>query len=379
MTYRIQNFDQQAFLQQFWQKQPTLIRQMLPGFIDPLDEHELAGIAQEEDADSRIVQFTDDWRVAHGPFEDFSDYCHGKWSLLVQGTDRYVPEAKALFDAFDFIPSWRKEDLMASFSVADSGVGPHLDQYDVFIIQGKGSRRWQVGSPGQYREIVSSKDLRHVEQFEPVIDEVLYPGDVLYIPPGAPHNGVALEPCMNYSVGFRAPSQSELISGLADFALAHQTFNQRFTDTRVADRLHAAELTREDIDQFRSLITKALNSNDFSSFLGEFLSRGQENFGDLLAQSDSFTTAQIKELLDVGTCFVPTSDHRHVLVHQCNDDYVLYISEFSLPVKKDQIDDALALVESEFWPNQHQNEENNSLFFVQLLTTLTNAGLWRPA
>jgi 50S ribosomal protein L16 3-hydroxylase len=228
--YKLESLYFEHFIQQYWQKRPLLIKQGLSNFVDPIDQDELAGLAMEDDIDSRIISLSGDkWAVHQGPFEQFDDICQGQWSLLVQGVDRYNELASHLLGAFDFIPSWRIEDLMVSFSVAGGGVGPHLDQYDVFIIQGKGTRRWKVGGPGQYNEISPHPKLKQIDDFVPIIDEVLEAGDILYIPPGCPHEGVALEDCLNYSVGFRAPNQQELLSNFADYGLDNPIYSNSAT------------------------------------------------------------------------------------------------------------------------------------------------------
>ena len=175
----INEFDQAQFLSEYWQKKPCIIKGFVKNFSDPVDEHELAGLAQEPEIDSRIVSYNrNQWLAAQGPFEDFTDRCVGAWTLLVQGVDRYVDEVDELTNLVKFIPNWRLDDVMISFSNEGAGVGPHTDEYDVFIIQGKGQRRWQVGLPGEYEERVPHPLLKQVDGFDPVIDEVLSCGDV---------------------------------------------------------------------------------------------------------------------------------------------------------------------------------------------------------
>lgn len=173
----------------------------------------------ESEVDSRLVSHQDGkWQVSHGPFESYDHLGETNWSLLVQAVNHWHEPTAALMRPFRELPDWRIDDLMISFSVPGGGVGPHLDQYDVFIIQGTGRRRWRVGEKLQMKQHCPHPDLLQVDPFEAIIDEELEPGDILYIPPGFPHEGYALENAMNYSVGFRAPNTRELISGFADFA-----------------------------------------------------------------------------------------------------------------------------------------------------------------
>ncbi len=208
------------FLERHWQKRPVVLKRGFSNFIDPLSPDELAGLAMESEIDSRLVSHQDGkWQVSHGPFESYDHLGESNWSLLVQAVNHWHEPTAALMRPFRALPDWRIDDLMISFSVPGGGVGPHLDQYDVFIIQGTGRRRWRVGEKLQMRQHCPHPDLLQVEPFEAIIDEELEPGDILYIPPGFPHEGYALENAMNYSVGFRAPNSRELISGFADYVL----------------------------------------------------------------------------------------------------------------------------------------------------------------
>ena len=180
------------FLNQYWQKKPLLIKGGFKNFVDPLTADELAGLATEEEIESRIVSCVDkQWDMQTGPFEDFSEFGDKGWTLLVQAVDHWHPLAAKLLDPFRFIPNWRIDDLMVSFSTPGGGVGPHLDQYDVFIIQGEGKRHWRVGMPdSNLQQLCPHPRLLQVSPFVDCIDVITEPGDILYIPPGCPHDGV---------------------------------------------------------------------------------------------------------------------------------------------------------------------------------------------
>ena len=213
------NLDSHEFLHEAWQKQPRLIRGAFKNFNDLIEPEILAGLALEEGVDSRVIENHDGkWNVVHGPFESYDAFGEDGWTLLVQSVNEWVPEVQQLIAPFRFLPDWRIDDVMISFATENGGVGPHLDQYDVFIIQGLGRRHWQVGARvTNANEHCPHPDLKQLaDAFEPIIDAVLEPGDMLYIPAGCPHNGVALEPSLNYSVGFRAPNTAELGAATAD-------------------------------------------------------------------------------------------------------------------------------------------------------------------
>lgn len=224
-------FDAKKFLAHDWQRQPRVFRRVFADFADPISADELAGIGLEPGVDSRLVSNADDqWQLTHGPIEDFSTVGDSHWSLLVQAVNEHFPPAQALLEPFRFIPDWRIDDLMVSYSTPGGGVGAHLDQYDVFIIQGQGQRRWQVGARGDYKVHTPHPELKQIEDFVADIDVVLNPGDMIYIPAGFPHAGESITECLNYSVGFRAPSQAEMLSALADHALDQELLATRYQD-----------------------------------------------------------------------------------------------------------------------------------------------------
>lgn len=205
------------FLAAHWQKKPLLVRGAFPGFRDPIDPDELAGLACEDGVESRIVE-KKKWRVTWGPHpeEIFARLPDKDWTILVQEVNRHVPEAALLLEPFSFIPNVRVDDVMVSFAAPGGGVGPHLDSYDVFLVQGRGERRWRYGTKkARDVRLESGLDLRILQRFDPDADEVLGPGDMLYLPPGFAHDGVAVTPCLTWSIGFRAPNAGEMWTSYA--------------------------------------------------------------------------------------------------------------------------------------------------------------------
>lgn len=290
----VTNFDSNTFLKDYWQKQPCVIRQLFPQFEDIIDEHELAGLAMEPELDSRIVRYHDNsWQVIQGPFEHF-EQCKGLWSLLVQGVDKVLPDAADMMEHFSFIPYWRMDDLMISYAVPEAGVGPHVDQYDVFLIQGKGSRRWRVGRPDNAIEHISAPGLRQVDAFEPMIDCELLPGDVLYIPPGWPHDGKAITPCITYSVGFRAPEQSQLTGYLAEHFADHCE-SIRFTDQQRQPEPNPVWVSERDTTAIKQLIHDAVDSAPFLDTLLMLLS---EQSVEPVPPDDAFSDAATLDILE---------------------------------------------------------------------------------
>ena len=210
------------FLRDYWQKKPLLIRQAIPDFESPIDADELAGLALEEEVESRLVIEHGErpWELRRGPFaeDEFSKLPEREWTLLVQAVDQFVPEVAELLENFRFLPSWRIDDVMISFAAPGGSVGPHFDNYDVFLLQGHGKRNWKIGQMCDSESpLLQHADLRILADFEATDEWVLEPGDMLYLPPRLAHCGVAVDDCLTYSVGFRAPSAAEVLTHFTDF------------------------------------------------------------------------------------------------------------------------------------------------------------------
>lgn len=209
------------FMSQYWQKRPLLVRGAFPGFsesLEPFRPADVIELATRDDAESRLVQHEGrQWQLDHGPFlkRDLSRLGPRDWTLLVQDTQHFSRAAQNLLACFDFIPHARIDDLMVSLAAPGGGVGPHVDSYDVFLIQGRGRRRWRIS--GQ-QDLAFRPDLplKILARFRPEEEWVLESGDMLYLPPGYAHDGVALEECLTYSVGFRAPSHQEWLESFLD-------------------------------------------------------------------------------------------------------------------------------------------------------------------
>lgn len=221
--------EQQQFITQYWQREHRFFQGALSEFEDPVNADELAGLACESEVVSRIVSGPNK-TLEHGPFSQqrLQSFDTSDSTLLVQGVELYVPELTALRSAFDFIPRWRFEDVMVSFATPNGGVGPHFDQYDVFLVQGEGSREWRVGQRcDEHSEIESSSGQQVLTEFQPHASYTLNKGDILYVPPGLAHWGISRDNSICYSIGFRAPSGKELAN---EWAYWLDTQEPRFQD-----------------------------------------------------------------------------------------------------------------------------------------------------
>lgn len=267
-----------SFFRDYWQQRPLLLRQALPDLVAPLEADELAGLSCEEEISSRIITGTwerNDFTVEHGPFAEdrYQSLGDKDWTLLVQDVDKIIPAAADLLDRFDFLPAWRVDDLMISFAAAGGSVGPHTDEYDVFLVQLEGRRRWQIAE--QFDPALrSGLELKVLDQFHSEQEWVCEPGDILYLPPNVAHYGLALDACMTASVGLRAPSLADLLDDLAN----HWSDVER--PPRYRDPDITAPWDRWCVDdaavaRFRQLLRHLSDAPDteFKTWLGAALSR----------------------------------------------------------------------------------------------------------
>lgn len=233
------------FLRDYWQKRPLLIRNAFPDFVSPISPEDLAGLACEDGVLARIVAHersthstaSDRWLLRHGPFPEdmFPTLPQHDWTLLVQDVDKWDADIAALLPIFDFLPRWRIDDVMVSFAAPGGSVGAHVDQYDVFLLQAQGHRRWQIDDkpdpPVHFRLDV---ELKLLQLFDPTHDWVLGPGDMLYLPPGVPHHGIAEDACLTFSIGMRAPAAAELLGDFVDTLAADADESLRYRDPDLA-------------------------------------------------------------------------------------------------------------------------------------------------
>jgi len=250
----------EAFLRDYWQKKPLLIRQALPGFHSHLSGDELAGLSLEPEVESRLViekHYERPWQVVHGPQEEaiYGRLPDSHWTLLVQELNRHIPEVAELFDLFAFIPAWRLDDIMVSYAEDQGSVGPHVDNYDVFLLQAEGSRRWQISSEKRVtdEQLIPDIEMRIMREFRAEEEWLLEPGDMLYLPPNIPHFGVAQGACITYSVGFRAPTLHQMWGHYVEYLL--QTTADRFySDPDLQATRHPGQIDPASMEKIRTMI-----------------------------------------------------------------------------------------------------------------------------
>jgi 50S ribosomal protein L16 3-hydroxylase len=298
-----------AFLRDYWQKRPLLVRGAFPDFRNPIAPDDLAGLACEEMALSRIViENTKEsrvrrkgsrrshgpgspWELRTGPFAegDFAKLPKKHWTLLVQDVDKWDADVATLLDAFAFLPGWRIDDIMVSYAEEGGSVGAHVDQYDVFLLQGLGRRRWRIDAgrfrgtrkrehagSGEHFAWRDDTELRILREFAPTHDWVLEPGDLLYLPPDVPHHGIAIGgACMTYSVGMRAPSKAELRLDLAAMLAERLPESARYADPDLEPARHPGEIDAAALQRVRAALAPfdAVDDATLVDWFGRFITR----------------------------------------------------------------------------------------------------------
>lgn len=264
-----------TFLKEYWHKKPLLIRGAIPNFEGFLTPNELAGLACEEDVQSRLVSYQKkQWKLEQGPFPEkrFAKLPERDWTLLVQSVNHHMQEGNDLLQQFNFIPHARLDDLMVSYAPDGGGVGPHFDSYDVFLLQGCGQRLWRM-SEQKDLSLVAGAPLRILQSFHSEQEWTLSAGDMLYLPPHVAHWGIAIGDCMTYSIGFRAPSAEELSGEFLNYLQMRRELSGRYSDPDLTVQSHPAEISASMIKKVDSILDGLKwNEEDVARFLGQYLS-----------------------------------------------------------------------------------------------------------
>jgi 50S ribosomal protein L16 3-hydroxylase len=297
----------QAFLRDYWQKRPLLVRGALAGMPPPTTPEDLAGLACEEAALSRLIQHDvkrGSWSVRSGPLQesDFAKLPKSHWTLLVQDVDKWDMDVAALLERFRFLPRWRVDDVMISYAVDGGGVGAHVDQYDVFLVQGLGRRRWRISDdPAAPKAFRPDLDLKILAEFQPTHEWLLEPGDMLYLPPGVPHDGVAAGDCMTLSVGMRAPSLGEMYQGLVEHLTEGLGEDERYTDPDLAPAKDPYEIDAAAQQRVAQAVARlrALDDAALGDWFGRFIS-GYRSAQTALAPDKSISEKDLQTALDKG-------------------------------------------------------------------------------
>ncbi len=282
------------FLAEYWQKKPLLVRGAWPGFETPLSPKAFMALSEREDAFSRLLVKLDgehQWDVREGPFSRsvFEGMSDSQWTLLIQEVDRLVPEVRDMLRVVSFLPNWRLDDVMISYAANGGGVGAHTDNYDVFLLQGYGTRRWQIDTvPVTNEDLIEDIDVSILANFTPDQEWVLETGDMLYLPPKIAHHGVALGPCMTFSIGCRAPGAREMVTGLLEHVMNEVDPEERYHDPDLKLSNEPGLLDDSSLRWVQSLIQRVIDDKGaMTNLIGKMLSepRRQADEGPYSSQS----------------------------------------------------------------------------------------------
>jgi 50S ribosomal protein L16 3-hydroxylase len=303
----LNNLTPSQFLAEYWQKKPLLIKKALPDFNGLLSPNELAGLACEEDVLARIVSHKKGkWSLKNGPFgdADFTKLPKTDWTLLVQNVNHHLPEAADLLAMFNFIPHARLDDLMVSYAPKGSGIGAHVDSYDVFLLQGAGKRNWKISAQKDL-SLVENTPLKILQNFKAEQEWTLEAGDMLYLPPQIAHWGVSeSDDCMTYSIGFRAPKTEELayefLNYLQDNLQDNFDAESLYTDADLALQKHPAEISEHMVKRVSGMLQKLTwDKQRVADFLGQYLT--EPKLGVVFSPARKISEAEFTKRLATKT------------------------------------------------------------------------------
>ena len=324
----------EQFLSDYWQKKPLLIKQGLPQLIGMFEPEDMLGLAIEEDASARLLTQAalkqdgqPQWQLKKSPLTEADfDNLPEQWTVLVQNLEQWSPELGQLWQAFDFIPQWQRDDIMVSYAPKGGSVGKHYDDYDVFLAQGYGQRRWQLGKfCDKDTEFVADEPIRLFDDMgEIIFDEILEAGDVLYVPPKLAHFGVAQDDCLTFSFGCRRPNLMQIIDSMADIATNDSDL---FVPMLLPQALQASgELKADSIDAIKAQLLQMLQSERGDTIIrqavSEVVSKRQY---DSLVPEESLTTDEMISALANGATLQADYSNRLLYTQTC-DGIVVYVN-----------------------------------------------------
>lgn len=382
----INNLDITDFLAHYWQKKPLIIRSAFPNYQSPISAEELAGLACEDFVESRIIcenKTAPKWSLENGPFIEsrFSTLPKTHWTLLIQGLNKIFPEMDDLLHEFNFIPSWRVDDLMASYAAPEGSVGPHIDQYDVFLLQASGRRKWMISEePVSEDNFEKDLPLKIIKNFTPESEWIVEAGDILYLPPNVSHYGVALEnkeddkeDCITFSIGFRAPSHADLLTSFVDQYVTELSEQNRYNDPALTATNHAGEISEAAINKIQEILVSQVNNKEkikswFGRYITEYLQSEDELELNKLKRDDF-----IKAYINTGVLRRPAVVRANY-IKENESSINLYINGQYYPIESEASNIAILFCD------QHLLQYDAIMTFIdtekssQLLCDLFNAG-----
>lgn len=317
----------EQFLNEYWQKKPLLVRNAMPEIINILEPDDVKELALEETVSARLIKQKDkdpnQWSVKSSPLikGDFQKLPK-LWTLLVQAVDHYSFDLAELWKKFPFIPQWRRDDIMVSYAPKGGSVGQHFDFYDVFLVQGYGHRRWQLGQMcDENTAFVAGQPLKLLPEMDVHFDEALAPGDLLYVPPGLSHYGVAEDDCLTFSFGFRMPNVATMMDRVSDRFVDNALLKNPVIDIMRDQVGQIGEMTSNELAYLKAKVLDQLqHSSDFEHALVALMS--EPKYPDNIPEPDEIEADDLREILSTGyeLCLEPASR----LLYTQQDDQLLF-------------------------------------------------------
>ncbi len=295
----------EQFLAEYWQKKPLLVRNGLPEIVGLLEPQDVQELALEEHASARLIRQKDknpnEWHVKSSPLTkgDFQKLPK-LWSILVQAVDHYSFDLSELWKKFPFIPQWRRDDIMVSYAPKGGSVGKHFDFYDVFLVQGHGHRRWQLGQMCDANtSFVPNQPLKLLPEIDVQFDEILAPGDLLYVPPGMAHYGVAEDDCLTFSFGFRMPNVAGMMERISDQFSANSLLQNPVLDIARKQMSQIGEINTFELGHLKDLVLAQLqDSAALDAAIMSYMS--EPKYPDNIPEADEIEADDLKEILHEG-------------------------------------------------------------------------------
>lgn len=317
----------EQFLAEYWQKKPLLVRNALPEIADLLEPNDVMELALDENITARLIKQKDkdpnQWSVKSSPLikADFQKMPK-LWTLLVQAVDHYSFDLAELWKKFPFIPQWRRDDIMVSYAPKGGSVGKHFDFYDVFLVQGYGHRRWQLGQMCDAEsEFVAGQPLKLLPEMDVNFDEVLAPGDLLYVPPGLSHYGVAEDECLTYSFGFRMPNVAEMMDRVSDKFAVDQLLKNPLADI-IRDKISPiGQISPAELEYLKAeLLAQLQNPTVLEDALMSLMSEAK--YPENIPDAEAIGTGDLEEALDLGYSLILEPASR--LLYTEDEDELLF-------------------------------------------------------
>lgn len=295
----------EQFLTEYWQKKPLLVRNALPEIKNLLEPADVMELALDENINARLIKQKDKdpnhWSVKSSPLmkADFQKMPK-LWTLLIQAVDHYSFDLAELWKKFPFIPQWRRDDIMVSYAPKGGSVGKHFDFYDVFLVQGHGHRRWQLGQMCDAdSEIVAGQPLKLLPEIQIHFDEILAPGDLLYVPPGLAHYGVAEDDCLTYSFGFRMPNVAEMMDRVSDKFAVDQLLKNPLTDILREKVTSVGQINQTELEYLKTkLLAQLQNPNVLEDALMSLMS--ESKYPENIPEAEAIGSGDLEQALDQG-------------------------------------------------------------------------------